>query len=363
LSSPQAGALQRLLHAETRPPISVLLPRSASRVSIGRVLRTEKRHADVVERTANCWAPNKPSIDFRGTPVFPEFVLVRLLEEAGWNARWVKYWGRREFCLDVGRVAELPPAAAKTFDAIHERAPALSGAGSWDVFAWRGDEFLFLESKQYRSSDRLNNNQLSWLEAAHDIGISTDCFAVVEYDAGRPLATVSIPALTLAPQPEPTEGLRTELAYARAADPLTRIEHRAAIAAFGSTAVPPMVDWLEDGDLRRFAIGVLEVVARSERSALRPLKLFAASGRPDSDLAEAAVLRVSALRGPQAMPGPRGATYEVYMAVGDPPRAQGPCGIRNADGSACQNPGRHAVDNVWSCTTHFKALTRRGRSL
>ena len=53
---------------------------------------------------------------------------------------------------------------------------------------------------------------------------------------------------------------------------------------------------------------------------------------------------------------------DVYVATGHPPPAQGPCGIPNADGSVCHNPGRHPVRGVWSCTTHYKALTRRERT-
>jgi hypothetical protein len=78
----------------------------------------------------------------------------------------------------------LPQVPGNVFAALHRRAVQLRGAGSWDIFAWSGDDYLFLESKQHRSSDRLNSNQIAWLEAAIDEGFGSDQFAVVEYNVG-----------------------------------------------------------------------------------------------------------------------------------------------------------------------------------
>ncbi len=181
--------LSRLLDAQSLPDAAVALPRSGTVVSIARLLRTETRVAQPIERTANCWAPNKPSVLIDGRATWAEFAIVRQLERAGWDGRWMKNWtGGREFCRDHDQPVALPDAPAKVFAGIHDRATVLRGAGSWDVFAWRGDEYLFIESKQYRRGDRLNANQLAWLGAALDVGISIACFAIVEYDAGRPIS-------------------------------------------------------------------------------------------------------------------------------------------------------------------------------
>jgi hypothetical protein len=51
---------------------------------------------------------------------------------------------------------------------------------------------------------------------------------------------------------------------------------------------------------------------------------------------------------------------DEYTAQGVPPPALGPCSIANADGSRCNNPGRHPYRDLLTCTTHRKALTRRG---
>lgn len=179
--------LRTILSAADLPDIHVLLPGSGQTVAIRRLLRHEVRAYSPIERAGSCWAPNKPAILLDGKKTWPEYALLRLLEQAGWEGRWVKNWGGgREFCLDVDRSSPLPPAASATFTQIHRQAVALNGAGSWDVFAWREDDRLFIESKQ-RSSDSLNLNQRAWLEAALDVGVSPSQFAVVEYDAGPPI--------------------------------------------------------------------------------------------------------------------------------------------------------------------------------
>ena len=83
----------------------------------------------------------------------------------------------------------MPEAAAAVFGAIESARGGASG-GAWDVYAWK-DGPLFIESKQYRSTDHLNANQIAWLSAAASVGIDPSRFAVVNYDAGRPLITTS----------------------------------------------------------------------------------------------------------------------------------------------------------------------------
>jgi hypothetical protein len=54
-----------------------------------------------------------------------------------------------------------------------------SVSGFWDVFAWRDEEYLFIESK---GKDKLGPNQPGWLEAALDIvDLSKASFAVVTW--------------------------------------------------------------------------------------------------------------------------------------------------------------------------------------
>jgi hypothetical protein len=135
---------------------------------------------------SSCWAPNKPPIEVDGRPSWAEFAILRSLERRGWSGRWIKNWtGGREMCLEVGRSVPLPPGPAEMFAAIDARAGSATGGGAWDIFAWRDDDFLIIESKQHRSGDRLRPGQVAWLEAGLAVGIAPDSFAIVEYIAER----------------------------------------------------------------------------------------------------------------------------------------------------------------------------------
>jgi hypothetical protein len=298
--------LASVLAARGGAPTLVRLPRSGIEVSIGTFVRDEVRAAAPVPRCPTCWAPNKPALAFEGTTTWAEHVIVRLLERAGWDGRWVRNWtGGRQLCVDVDLQRALPPGPAEAFERIHDRAPELRGAGTWDVFAWSGDDYLFLGSKEHRSSDRLNANQVAWLEAALDAGFSADQFAIVEYDAGEPDRTTTSRAPRAARAPrEPGErpararasaGPPAELVElldrVRAIDRSERIGSRDAVAAFGLAGIAPMVEWLADDELRRFAIAVLEVIGRTDRKAIAALRAYAETGSPDAALAEGAADR------------------------------------------------------------------------
>jgi hypothetical protein len=123
--------------------------------------------------------PNKPPFEFLGEASWAEVILVKLLERGGWQAVWVKNWGGRAFWRDVGGPATtLPAAPAALLGAIENR--VASRGGCWDVFAWRGQKALFIESKQ-RGRDRLRPTQLAWLESALGVGTPLSSFAVVEW--------------------------------------------------------------------------------------------------------------------------------------------------------------------------------------
>jgi hypothetical protein len=127
--------------------------------------------------------PNKLPLNFEGRPTWAEIVLVRLLARSGWGAVWVKNWGGRAFWRDVESPVVLPQVPAALFQQIETLTAA--GAGCWDIFAWRGDDVLFIESKQ-RRRDRFRPTQEIWLEAALTSGVPLSALAVVEWDAETP---------------------------------------------------------------------------------------------------------------------------------------------------------------------------------
>lgn len=194
--------LKAMLDAELLPPTKVVLPRSKRRVDIVTLLRSEVRAGVTAATCDDCFAPNKPVLKFGRRRTWAEFVVLGLMERDGWSGRWIKNWSGRsrpriQFCRAIGQASPIrDPAAAAMFSALDEEAGHPHG-GMWDIFAWRGDDYLIIESKQYRRSDHLKPNQLAWLEASRRVGLPLDSFAFVYYDAGRGLR--KLPVVEVAP--------------------------------------------------------------------------------------------------------------------------------------------------------------------
>jgi hypothetical protein len=173
-----AHRLHVILQAEERPPTTVLLPSSARSVAVPTVLRRETRWAGEVPSSFRV-VPNKPALVFGDRFLYPEFILLRLLEQAGWSGVWVKNWHGRAFWTDINTPVEMPPAQARLFVTI-EKSTGNQRGGCWDIIAWRGGETLFIESKQ-RSNDRVRSAQASWLEHALENGVPLSSFLIAEY--------------------------------------------------------------------------------------------------------------------------------------------------------------------------------------
>jgi hypothetical protein len=111
--------------------------------------------------------------------LYPEFVLLRLLEQAGWSGVRVKNWRRRAFWTDISTPVAPPPAQAHLFETIEHSTGNYRG-GCWDIFAWRGSETLFIESKQ-RANESIRPAQASWLEHALENAVPLSSFLIAEY--------------------------------------------------------------------------------------------------------------------------------------------------------------------------------------
>lgn len=193
--------LARIFHAQELPREETW--RWARPVRV--FLRKEARAGVLYSRCPDCYAPQKPVLVHGRRPTWAEFILVRRLRRAHWGAVWAKNWrdrrGALQLCADVGRLARPPRAVRMEFEAIHAAAGGLGGA--WDVLAWQGGRFLFVESKQYpKSTDRLDDDEAKarWMEAAIARGHSPDSFVIVRYDAGPPLG-VALPIVDVCPPP------------------------------------------------------------------------------------------------------------------------------------------------------------------
>ena len=132
----------------------------------------------------------KPILDFEGRIAVAELAILWTLQKAGWNGVWVDT-DRRKFRADHWNAppVELPQEPK----ALLERISALRGGkhqGTWDVFCWREDQYLFVESK-WRNHDRFKPVQLEWLEAALSLGSPLPGFLIVEWSLHAQQAWIS----------------------------------------------------------------------------------------------------------------------------------------------------------------------------
>jgi hypothetical protein len=118
-------------------------------------------------------------LDHDGVPLFAEFVILRLLESAGWRGAWIDTYRCRTLAAPAIPV-ELPHERQDLLEAIYDCAG--SRHGCFDIFAWRDREILFAEAKR-AGRDRIRESQIQWLCAARKQGVPDASFLVVEWSA------------------------------------------------------------------------------------------------------------------------------------------------------------------------------------
>jgi hypothetical protein len=134
-----------------------------------------------------------------GEHLFAELAVLRLLEKEGWSGRWVNtYSGRgevwkfltewRDVLRDEQKNRPIEDAEPRQLLA---RIAGLNGRarykGCWDTFAWRGQDFVFLQCKRTapKANDTVKAEQESWLRSALYLGdrrISLRSFCFVQWD-------------------------------------------------------------------------------------------------------------------------------------------------------------------------------------
>jgi hypothetical protein len=122
----------------------------------------------------------KALIEFDKKPIFAELAILGTLQRAGWDGVWVDTYRikfRRGMPPDC---CELPSHAQKLYDRICK---ANNGkiSGFFDVFAWKGKNYLFVESKR-KSQDSIQATQKAWIEAALRSGVPLDSLLICEWD-------------------------------------------------------------------------------------------------------------------------------------------------------------------------------------
>jgi hypothetical protein len=162
--------------------LSVLvdLPSSRARVEVPAFVRSETRWKGQLPSTFGS-VPNKPAFAFDEAPIYPELLVVKLLERGGWNAAWRKNWGGVAYWRDIREPITLPPLPLTILDQVSRQA---GHDVPWDIVAWRGRELRLLVSR-VDGGQRVSAYLANWLDAALRMGIPLGCFAIVEHRAER----------------------------------------------------------------------------------------------------------------------------------------------------------------------------------
>jgi hypothetical protein len=156
------------------------------------VLKTSPRFIKPTSHKLGDRFGGKPVVRYDGTSIFAEVAILRMLDHAGWEGRWIETYSR----------PSMDPLVLKTWvrgstkeqtnveigsphvrNMLHEiaRRNLWSYAGCWDVVGWEEDQIVFFESKHFKK-DRIRKTQTKWLLAGLDAGLSLDNFVVVEWD-------------------------------------------------------------------------------------------------------------------------------------------------------------------------------------
>ena len=138
-------------------------------------------------------------IELDGEHLFAELAVLRLLEKDGWNGRWVNtYSGGGEPWKYLTEWKDLPreeqrnrPIEDSEPRQLLARIAAFNKPrrykGCWDVYAWRGSEYVFAECKRVsaKSKDVVSKEQEDWMRSAlyvADRTVAESSFCFVQWD-------------------------------------------------------------------------------------------------------------------------------------------------------------------------------------
>jgi hypothetical protein len=174
--APQVGtSLADALAPAEHTVVTVDLPIPRGQVSLPVYARSETRWKGALP-TGFSSVPNKEALDLDGAPVYPELLIVHLLEQAGWGAAWRKNWGGTAYWRAIRDPITPPPLPL----AILEQVSRQAGHDTpWDIIAWRGRELRLLVCRT-DEGQRVGAYLANWLDAALRMGIPLGCFAIVQ---------------------------------------------------------------------------------------------------------------------------------------------------------------------------------------
>jgi hypothetical protein len=122
----------------------------------------------------------KAVLSFYRKPQFAELGILRIFERDGWKGVWVdtyrnkfrtRYWPKN--------AVTLPKDKESLLNSIYEVAE--SRQGCFDVFCWRGGNYIFAESKR-RGEDKIRDTQKRWLQAAIKCDVPRKSLLFIEWE-------------------------------------------------------------------------------------------------------------------------------------------------------------------------------------
>ena len=127
----------------------------------------------------------KPLINYKGKPIFAELAILKILFENGWDGVWVETYGGTHYLKTMPNDWKLVEEHISIPNEKEELLKKIWEAGKtkacFDIFAWKGDSFIFCEAKHIKK-DKLTNAQLRFIEGALMCGILPEALMIVEWE-------------------------------------------------------------------------------------------------------------------------------------------------------------------------------------
>jgi hypothetical protein len=126
----------------------------------------------------------KAVLSFYRKPEFAELGILRIFEHDGWQGVWVdSYRGKFRTRFWPANSVSLPKDKELLLESIYEAAG--KWAGCFDVFCWKGSNYIFAEAKRC-GEDRIRDTQKRWLEAAIKCGVPRQSLLFIEWEISNP---------------------------------------------------------------------------------------------------------------------------------------------------------------------------------
>lgn len=135
-------------------------------------------------------------VNFDGKPMFAELAIRQILDNNGFDARWVATpsrlpenmlyltdWVDKGKRFDDNQITvPLNYECQREMEHIKQiRGDGQTYKGCWDIVAWKNQKIHFIETK-HKGKDRPNKNQKSWYLAARKVNIPKENLLVVEWE-------------------------------------------------------------------------------------------------------------------------------------------------------------------------------------